>query len=146
MAINLGNVNSSDLVENAHKIMGIAINRASNAGGPFAVNYTTLTQAKYNLVNLVLTKKGERMGQPELGCDIWRILFEPIIDGDIDSRVESTIMEAVAQWLPYIQINQIYLEYTNEDIDRNGFTVEIDFSLANNPAISDSVTINVNNQ
>lgn len=146
MAINLGNVNSSDLVENAHKIMGIAINRASNAGGPFAVNYTTLTQAKYNLVNLILTKKGERMGQPELGCDIWRILFEPIIDGDIDSRVESTIMEAVAQWLPYIQINQIYLEYTNEDIDRNGFTVEIDFSLANNPAISDSVTINVNNQ
>jgi len=145
MAINLGNVNSSDLVENAHKIMGIAINRASNAGGPFAVNYTTLTQAKYNLVNLILTKKGERMGQPELGCDIWRILFEPIIDGDIDSRVESTIMEAVAQWLPYIQINQIYLEYTNEDIDRNGFTVEIDFSLANNPAISDSVTINVNN-
>jgi phage baseplate assembly protein W len=146
MAINLGNVNSSDLVENAHKIMGIAINRASNAGGPFSVNYTTLTQAKYNLINLVLTKKGERMGQPELGCDIWRILFDPIIDGEIDSRVESTIMEAVAQWLPYIQINQIYLEYTNEDIDRNGFTVEIDFSLANNPAISDSVTINVNNE
>lgn len=146
MAINLGNIKKDDLVENAHKILGIAINRASNAGGPFAVNYTTLTQARYNLINLVLTKKGERLGQPELGCDIWRLLFEPIIDGDIDSRVESTIMDAVMQWLPYIQINQIYLEYTNEDIDRNGFTIEIDFSLANNPAISDSVIINVNNE
>jgi phage baseplate assembly protein W len=146
MAINLGNVNTNDLAENAHKILGLAINRASNNNGIFSVNYTTLTQARYNLVNLVLTKKGERLGQPELGCDIWRILFEPIIDGDIDSRVESTIMEAVSRWLPYIQINQIYLEYTNEDIDRNGFIVEINFSLANNPAISDSVTINVNNQ
>jgi phage baseplate assembly protein W len=145
MAINLGNINTNDLAVNGHKVLGLAINRASNNNGLFAVNYTTLTQARYNLINLVLTKKGERLGQPELGCDIWRILFEPIIDGDIDSRVESTIMEAVAQWLPYIQINQIYLEYTNEDIDRNGFTVEIDFSLASNSAISDLVTINVNN-
>jgi len=80
-----------------------------------------------------------------LGCDIWRLLFEPIIDGEIDNRVESTIMDAVNMWLPYIQINQIYLEYTNEDIDRNGFSVEIDFSLSSNPSISDSVTININN-
>jgi phage baseplate assembly protein W len=145
MAINLGNVNTNDLAANAHKILGVAINRASNTGGPFAVNYTTLTQARYNLINLVLTKKGERLGQPDLGCDIWKLLFEPIIDGEIDNRVESTIMDAVNMWMPYIQINQIYLEYTNEDIDRNGFTVEIDFSLASNPSISDSVTINVNN-
>ena len=33
----------------------------------------------------------------------------------------------------------------NEDIDRNGFSVEIDFSLSSNPSISDSVTININN-
>jgi phage baseplate assembly protein W len=145
MAINLGNVNTNDLADNSHRIMGIAINHASNTGGPFAVNYTTLTQARYNLINLILTKKGERLGQPDLGCDIWKLLFEPIIDGEIDSRVETTIMDAVTAWMPYIQINQIYLEYTNEDIDRNGFTVEIDFSLSSNPAITDSVTININN-
>ena len=145
MAINLGNVNTNDLADNAHKILGVSINRASNTVGPFAVNYTTLTQARYNLINLILTKKGERLGQPDLGCDIWKLLFEPIIDGEIDNRVESTIMDAVNMWIPYIQINQIFLEYTNEDIDKNGFTVEIDFSLASNAAISDNVTININN-
>ena len=86
------------------------------------------------------------MGQPDLGCDIWRILFEPIVSGDIESRVEQTIMEAVSTWLPYIQINQIYLDYTDADIDNNKFGVEIDFSLTSNPNITDSVTINVENQ
>ena len=145
MARNIGNVKTADLYENSHKILGIGINQSSNSGGPFVVNYTTLSQAKNNLVNLILTKKGERVGQPDLGCDIWKILFEPIIDGEIDSRVESTILEAVSNWLPYIQIDQIFLDYTAEDIDRNGFTVEINFSLASNPNIGDSVTININN-
>lgn len=145
MATNIGKVNVNDLYENYSKILGIAINHRSDAGGPFQVNYTTLQQAKSNLINLILTKKGERLGQPELGCDIWKLLFEPIIDGEIDNRVESTIMEAVNLWLPYIQINEIYLEYTPEDIDKNGFNVEILFSLASNPNLSDSITVNVNN-
>lgn len=146
MAINLGNIKTADLYENRHKIIGISINRASDNNGIFDVNYTTITQAKYNLTNLILTKKGERLGQPDLGCDIWRILFEPIVSGDIESRVEQTIMEAVSTWLPYIQINQIYLDYTDADIDNNKFGVEIDFSLTSNPNITDSVIINVENQ
>lgn len=144
MAINLGRVNVSDLAENAHRILGIAINTASNTGGAFQVNYTTIQQAKSNLINLILTKKGERVSQPDFGCDVWRILFEPIIDGEIDNKVETTITDAVAQWLPYIQINQIFLEYTNEDIDKNGFVVEIYFSLTSNPSINDTITVNIN--
>lgn len=145
MAINIGKVNVNDLYENYAKILGISINRRSNTGGAFDVNYTTLQQAKSNLINLILTKKGERLGNPDLGCDIWRILFEPIVDGEIDSRVEATILEAVANWLPYIQITQIYLDYAPEDIDKNGFSVELSFCLTSNPNISDSVIINVNN-
>lgn len=144
MAINLGNVKVTDLSENSHKVLGIGINTAANSNGPFSVNFTTITQAKSNLINLILTKKGERVSQPELGCDIWKVLFEPIIDGEIDARVESTIIEAVSIWLPYIQINQIYLEYQPEDIDRNGITVEIHFSLVSNPSISDMATITIN--
>lgn len=143
MAINLGNVKTADLAENAHKILGIGINRASKSGGAFDVNYTTIKQARSNLINLILTKKGERVAQPDFGCDIWRILFEPIVEGEIDSKVESSIMDAVSIWLPYIQIDQIFLEYDENDIDRNGFTVEINFSLVSNPNIGDNITVNV---
>lgn len=144
MAINLGNVRVTDLAENAHRVLGIGINTASNTGGAFQVNYTTLQQAKSNLINLILTKKGERVSQPDFGCDIWRILFDPIIDGEIDARVESTIMEAVSIWLPYISIDEIFLEYTPELIDTNGFNVEIKFSLSSNPNLGETITVNVN--
>ena len=144
MAINLGNVQVNDLAENAHRVLGIAINSVSNTGGAFQVNYTTLQQAKSNLINLILTKKGERVSQPEFGCDIWRILFDPIIDGEIDARVESTILDAVSIWLPYISIDEIFLEYTPEMIDTNGFVVDIKFSLTSNPNLTDTVTVNVN--
>jgi phage baseplate assembly protein W len=78
MAIELGKVNVTDLTENDYKVLGIGINRSSNSNGIFATNYTTLTQAKDNLKNLILTKKGERLMQPEFGCDIWLVLFEQI--------------------------------------------------------------------
>ena len=61
MAIELGKVNVTDLVENDYKVLGIGINTTSNSNGIFAVNYTTLTQAKSNLQNLILTRKGERL-------------------------------------------------------------------------------------
>lgn len=144
MAINLGNVNVADLAENAHRVLGIAINTASDGNGPFQVNYTTIQQAKSNLTNLILTKKGERLGQPDFGCDIWRILFDQIIDGEIDIRVETTIIEAASFWLPYITIDEIFLEYNPELIDTNGFNVEIKFSLSSNPNLTDSININVN--
>ncbi|CAB4142672.1 baseplate wedge subunit [uncultured Caudovirales phage] len=144
MAIDLGNVQVIDLSENSHTILGIAINTSPKTGGAFQPNYTTLQQAKSNLVNLILTKKGERVAQPDFGCDIWRILFEPIINGEIDARVESTILDAVSTWLPYISIDEILLDYSPELIDSYGFNVEIRFSLASNPNLNESVTINVN--
>lgn len=144
MAIELGKVKTVDLAENDYKILGIGINKSSQNGGIFHVNYTTLTQAKDNLVNLIMTRKGERVAQPEFGCDIWKILFEPMVDGELDNRVESVIVDAVNKWLPYLRIDEIIIDYTDEDKDRNRFSVELNFSLVSNPNLSESVTININ--
>ena len=145
MAIELGKVNVTDLAVNDYKVLGIGINETSNTGGVFATNFTTLTQAKSNLTNLILTKKGERVAQPEFGCDIWKVLFEQIIDGEIDYEVERVISEAVNIWLPYLEINEIIVDYNDEYKDANKFGVEINFSLKSNKNLSESVTINVNN-
>ena len=145
MAIELGKVNVTDLAVNDYKVLGIGINETSNTGGVFATNFTTLTQAKSNLTNLILTKKGERVAQPEFGCDIWKILFEQIVDGEIDYEVERVISEAVTIWLPYLEINEIIVDYNDEYKDANKFGVEINFSLKSNRNLSESVTINVNN-
>ncbi len=145
MAIELGKFNVSDLTENQYKILGIGINKKSDSNGIFAVNYTTISQARENLKNLILTKKGERVMQPEFGCDIWELLFEPISEDVISTQIESSILSAVEIWLPYINIDKIIFDYDENDIDSNKINVEVKFSLKSNPTITESINININN-
>jgi phage baseplate assembly protein W len=141
MAIELGKVNVNDLAENDYKVLGIGINQSSDNNGIFSTNYTTLKQAKNNLINLILTKKGERLMQPEFGCDVWRVLFEPI--DNIENSIENSIIDAVSIWLPYLNINEIIFDYDDNDIDTNRVSLDVKFSLASNPALSESIQINV---
>ena len=145
MAIELGKVNVTDLTQNNYKILWIGINRTSNSNGIFATNYTTLTQAKDNLKNLILTKKGERLQQPEFGCDIWLLVFEQIDGENLENRIESSILDAVQSWIPNININQIIFDYDNNDIDNNRIALDIKFSLISNPNLTETIQVNVNN-
>ena len=145
MARELGRVNVNDLTENNYKILGIGINRNSDSNGIFATNYTTLNQAKDNLKNLILTKKGERLMNPEFGCDVWNVLFEQLDGNSIENRIESTINDAVSIWLPYLNINEIVFDYNENDIDNNRISFDIKFSLKSNSNISDWVQVGPNN-
>jgi phage baseplate assembly protein W len=145
MAIELGKVNVVDLAENDYKVLGIGINSTSNSNGIFAVNYTTLTQAKDNLKNLILTRKGERLMQPEFGCDVWRVLFEQMDGNIIETSIETSILDAVSIWLPYLNIDTIVFDYDENDIDNNRIALDIKFSLVSNKNLSESIQITVNN-
>jgi phage baseplate assembly protein W len=141
MAIELGRFNSQDLSINKDKILGIGINKNSDSNGVFAVNYTTLSQAKDNIVNLIMTRKGERTMQPEFGCDIWRLIFEQITPDVIEFEIERTIIEAVDIWLPYLNVDEILFDYDENDIDNHKIFLQIVFSLKINRNFGDSVTI-----
>ena len=145
MAIELGNVKVADLAENDYKILGIGINKSSNSNGVFSTNYTTLTQAKDNLKNLILTKKGERLMNPDFGCDVWLVLFEQMDGATIESRIETSIVDAVDTWLPYLSLTSIVFDYDDSDIDTNRISLDIQFALASNPNLTESVQININN-
>jgi phage baseplate assembly protein W len=145
MAIELGKVNVTDLVENDYKVLGIGINTTSNSNGIFAVNYTTLTQAKSNLQNLILTRKGERLQNPNFGCDIHNLLFEQINEETIGTKIESSILDAVGTWLPYLNIEQIVFDYNDNDIDTNKISVDVKFSLKSNTTMTELLSITINN-
>jgi len=145
MAIELGKFNVTDLTENAYKVLGIGINRTSDSNGIFAVNYTTLTQAKDNLKNLILTKKGERLMNPNFGCDIWGLLFEQINEETISTKIESSILDAVGTWLPYLNIEQIIFDYNEADIDTNKISVDVKFSLKSNTTLTELLSVTINN-
>lgn len=144
MPLEIGKVNVQDLAENDYKVLGIGINTSSNNNGIFSPNFTTLTQVKNNLINLILTKKGERVMQPEFGCDIWKVLFEPIVDGEINTKIEESIEEAVSNWMPFVNIDNVLFEFDNVDIDNHLIKLQLLFSLKSNPNIRDNVTLKVN--
>jgi len=145
MAIELGRINVNDLAENNYKSLGVGFGRKSNSNGIFAVNYTTLTQAKDNLVNLILTKKGEREMQPDFGCDIHNLIFEQIVEESIATDIENSILDAVNIWLPYINVDNIIFDYDENDIDANRITLEVKFSLKSNPSLTETLNVSINN-
>jgi hypothetical protein len=117
--------------------LGLTLPIGLGGNGYFKVAYDALTQAKTNLTNLVLTKKGERVMQPSFGCNIHNQIFEHITS-DIEANVAGAIEEAASIWMPFITINSVQLA---KDEDRNRAYVTIVFSLKTNVSITDSITL-----
>jgi hypothetical protein len=63
----------------------------------------------------------------------------------IENQIENTILDAVSNWLPYLNIDEIIFDYDDNDIDNNRINLDIKFSLVSNPNLGESVQITVNN-
>ena len=75
---------------------------------------------------------------------MWNILFEPNVPEILKEDIETAIMEAVDNWLPYILIREIIINETPDDIDRNILKLLIRFSLRDDIENFDEVFISVN--
>lgn len=117
--------------------LGLLLPVERGPSGYFNQGYEALTQTKSNLVNLILTKRGERIMQPDFGCRVHELLFDNITD-DLVSNVKGAIEEAVQTWLPFISIREIKVA---KDEDRNKIFAEITFALKTNVRITDTVTL-----
>jgi len=103
--------------------------------------FTTAEQVKSNIKSLLLTKKYERVMQPELGSGLQELLFEQN-DENLADRIQSTINESMDNWLPYVTIEQVDIQQTNEMIDNNMVSVSITFRIGNGINL-ETLTFNV---
>ena len=97
----------------------------SKDNGLFALSYSTEEQAVSNLKNLLLTRKGERLFQPDFGSQIYALLFEPITL-DLKQKMEEGILADVNFWLPYIIIDKVDV---SPDEDRNFVGISLNFRV-----------------
>ena len=74
---------------------------------------------------LILTRKGERLFQPELGCDVQSILFEPLDFGSA-RLIKSSIKETLVRYEPRIRVNDVLCTV---DYDNNGYEVEVYYTI-----------------
>jgi phage baseplate assembly protein W len=92
----------------------------------FAQTFKTIDQIKSNIVNLLSTKKGERLMQPEFGSGLHEFLFENITEDDYADKIENSIIETFEFWLPYVTIDNVELDFDNSlrDINRVNMTLQ----------------------
>ena len=98
--------------------------------GYFEQAFSSFEQAKSNLKNLLLTRKGERIMQPNFGSGLHDLLFEQA-DDQLEQRLEDEITNTVNFWLPYINISEIEVTMTDEMKDRNKVDMKVIFTVGN---------------
>ena len=119
--------------------IGVVLPIRAGQGGYFKQSSTLLEQTLSNMKNLLLTVKGERLGQPTFGSNIYNILFENF-DTGFTKKLEDAIKESVATWLPHVLINNLIV---NASPDTNTVNISVGFSIITNPSATESLTLNL---
>tara|TARA_B100002019_G_C21155260_1_gene540369 strand:+ start:431 stop:838 length:408 start_codon:yes stop_codon:yes gene_type:complete len=115
-----------EIDRNDDKYVGIRFPLGYSPEGFFYKTKTVLEQSKANLRNLLLTTPGERIFQPNFGSRLKNIVFEQ--GQDIPNRIEETIRSSVDNFLPYINIINVFTIQ-----EQNQVNVQVEFSVPLNP-------------
>ncbi len=98
-----------------------------NGPAVFNPTYTVRDQTKSNLINYLLTNKGERVFNPEFGADLRNLLFQNIADSTTE-ELENRIQNDINNFFPQIAIKQI--QFINQpDLNQINFTLS--YTIAN---------------
>ena len=93
----------------------------------FNPTFTTREVVKTNLVNWLLTNRGERVFRPNFGADLRALIWEGINDGTT-SALESRIRDNIAANFPSIEVRKI--NFDNQP-DQNTINFILTYSIQN---------------
>ena len=129
------------IIENRFPIDSIA-RKAVGFGFPingpavFVPTYTVREQTKANLINYLLTNKGERVFNPMFGADLRSLLFENVLDRTTD-ELQSIIQNDINIYFPQVDVKEI--KFINVP-DNNTINFSLTYTIANF-GITDDLTI-----
>ena len=96
---------------------------------------------KADLMHLILTRKGQRLYNPEFGTDLLKFIFEPE-DGLTLGGIKDEVNTAVKKYLPNLKINSLTVDQSTESDYAS--VVRIDYTITNDVFnVSDFVIINI---
>jgi hypothetical protein len=123
-------VNPLDLQKN------IAIGVSLPFDKPFTSTYTTKDQIKSNLINLLLTTRGERLMNPLFGTGLREFLFEGITELNI-GNLKLDLINSINMFIPEISVVNIDI---TPSYDSNSIELNLSYllNISNTP---DQVTV-----
>ena len=117
----------------------VGINIPFNAPGVFASTYSTKDAAKANLLNFLLTERGERYCNPSFGGGLRSFIFEQAAEGSFEGLKEQ-LSASIRSNIPSITLDQVRVTRQG---DTNTITVEISYKN-NLTDIADNIVISFN--
>ena len=118
--------------------VGMSFPIRADGNNNFAMTKTSLEQSQYNLENLLLTSLRERPMTPEFGSRLRELCFEQI-DENLPEKIEGEIQKSVAQWLPYINIQQV--DTLTKNGDKGQIVVRIGYSTSLDPEATNTIDL-----
>ena len=97
---------------NARKAIGFGF--PINGNAVFVPTYQTRDQIKANLVNYILTNRGERVFNPNFGANLRALLFENIVESSLED-LRSISQDNIALYFPQIIIKEIKFNNTPDE-------------------------------
>jgi phage baseplate assembly protein W len=122
-----------------NKNTAIGVKLPFNAPGVFYSTFSTSEQIRYNVVNLVLTAKGERVENPNFGTSVRSQLFQQI-DPETFNDLEASLIDDIQTYIPNIRVTNVQFSQTGEYND-NTLLVSITYLILISNQI-DTVTVN----
>lgn len=125
----------------AQKYIGVTLPIRNGNTGMFEQSTSTFQQIRSNFKNLILTRKGERLMQPEFGTDLHRILFENITSDTLDNA-RLSVVESVNRWMPFLELVDFQAQ-TPVNNNPNRIDLQLTYRFRNNPNVLDAITVTV---
>jgi len=118
---------------------GLGVDLSFNNPGIFKTLYLTNDQARANIINLLLTRIGERFNQVAFGTNLLNIVFQPSTP-EIKEAISTEITSALSFWLPYVVIENLTI-LTVEDDPTLIHTIKITLEYSVDGFSTDKITI-----
>lgn len=100
------------------------------------VKYTNENAVSKAIRNLLLTDRGERLYQPDIGSDIRKLLFEPM-NGAISELISTYVNNTINTYEPRAKVLDVKAV---PDYDNNLYTVFITYMIINK---QEPITLNI---
>jgi phage baseplate assembly protein W len=80
-------------------------------GGSFKQSFTIKDQIKTNIINVLLTEKGERINNPDFGTGLKTILFE---NNPNANQIEELIGYQLSLYVPEVEVDSVEVKFEHD--------------------------------
>lgn len=114
-----------NLLDTEKNPIGISLPLTESSVSFFGQTYTTADQYKTNILNLIMTVKGERRMVPSFGTDLKRRIFEQ--NTNLEEVIKNDIEFALEEWIPEVSVSEINVYKSNDN--EHAFLIKLFYTL-----------------